>query len=81
VRAVVVDLIAQFHVSRSRRGAGVGDHGAAPRVVALLERQARRRQTSARARGAHGVLAHESLQMLIRRRTIAACLLQLRERE
>jgi hypothetical protein len=51
------------------------------RHVALLERQSRRGETGARACRTDGVLAHESLQMLIRRCAVAARLLELRETE
>jgi len=50
-------------------------------AVVLLERQSRRRESGARPRGTRRMLADESLQMLIRRGPIAACLFQFGERE
>jgi hypothetical protein len=77
---VVVDLVPQLDI-----GAGghtcVGDHRTSARHVALLERQARRSQASAGASGADWVFADETLQMLVRCRTITACLFELGERQ
>jgi hypothetical protein len=49
--------------------------------VALLEGEPRSREPGARTRGARRMFAHEALQMLERRLTIASCLFQLGERE
>jgi hypothetical protein len=81
VTAVVLDLVAKLHVARTRRRARIGDHRAAAGRVPLLEREACRREPGARARGACRMLAHEPLEMLERRRAIAARLFQLGERQ
>ena len=79
--AVILDLIAKLDVAPSHRCARVGDHRTSMTCVVLLEGQASRRQPGARARWTRRMLMYESLQMLVRRSTIAARLLQLGERQ
>ena len=78
---MILDLIAQLHVARADGAPRIGDHCAAARNVALLEREARRGEPGARTRRSGGMLPHEALQMLIRRGPITARLFELGERE